>query len=170
MNAQKITSDTQRKYERSMRKSLFSDKDYNLWMLVARTRDAMLRARQKELRRYNIRVKQAGTLLVIQMLGDKARPAEICRRLFRDSQSVCEILDRMEKQGLVKRIKEPDKTRRVRVVLTEKGQKAYQYSLKRDSIHNIIGCLSKEEQKQFESFLVRIRERALQEIQELDTK
>ena len=88
-----------------------TDQDYKLWVLLNQVRDAVLKARQKELDQYNISASQAATLFVIEAIGPKATPAEISRRLFRKPHSVAGragILSRMEKKGLVRRFKDLD--------------------------------------------------------------
>ena len=147
-----------------MRDSAFTDEDYNLWVLVAQTRHAMFKARQEELIRYNIPARQAAVLFAIQAIGDKATPAEISRWLFRKSHSVSELLSRMEKQGLVKRVKDLDKRNLVRVTLTEKGREAYNQSTKRESIHKIMSSLSEEKRQQLRSCLQQLWDRALKEL------
>ena len=44
-------------------------------------------------------------LFAIKAIGDKATPAEISRWTLRESQSTSAILDRMEKVGLIARVK-----------------------------------------------------------------
>ena len=58
---------------------LLSDRDYNLWVLLAHTRHAIFEAREKELRLFNITARRSAVLYIIQALGDKATPAEISR-------------------------------------------------------------------------------------------
>jgi len=136
--------------------------NYELAVLLAQAREAMLRARGKELTRYNISPRQSAVLFYIQAIGDKATPAELSRGLFRESHSISEILGRMEKQGLLRRNKDLSRKNMVRVELTEKGHKAYKRSAKRESIHKILSVLSSEERQQLELYLRRIRDRALQ--------
>ncbi len=142
-----------------------ADQDYNLWVLLARTREAMFKARRKELDRYNIPPRQAAVLFVIEAIGDKAIPAEISRWLARESHSVSELLGRMEKQGLVQRIKDLDRKNLVRVVLTEKGRKAYYQVMKRESIHKIMSVLSEEQRQQLRSCLQTLGNAALKELE-----
>ena len=144
-------------------KDFTEDKDYELWMLLAQAREAMYKARQHELRRYNLSPRQGAVLLIIRAIGDKATPAEISRWLLRESHSVSEIISRMEKQGLLKKVRDLDRKNLVRIELTEKGSEAYNQAIKRDSIHTIMSALSDEERRQFSSTLKTIRDRALQE-------
>jgi DNA-binding MarR family transcriptional regulator len=138
-----------------------TDQDYNLWILLAQTRDAILKARQKELDQYGISTSQAAVLFVIQAIGDRATPAEISRWLFREPHSVSTLLSRMEKQGLVRKVKDLDRKNLVRVVITEKGREAYYQSTKRESIRGIMSSLSEEERQQLTSSLRKLRDEAL---------
>lgn len=138
------------------------DGNYKLWVLLAQTREAMLKSRQKELGRYNISPRQNAVLLFLQVAGDKATPAEISRGLFRESHTISEILSRMEKQGLLKRVKDLSRKNLVRVELTEQGREACNRSARRESIHKILSVLSSEERQQLELYLRRLRDKALQ--------
>ena len=141
-----------------------TDQDYRLWVLLNQVRDAVLKARQKELDQYNISATQAATLLVIEAIGPKATATEISRRLFRKPHSIAGAagtLSRMEKKGLVMRLKDLDRKNLVRVVLTEKGREAYYQSTKQESIRQIMSSLSEEERRQLTSCLHTLRNKAL---------
>jgi hypothetical protein len=71
--------------------------DYHLWILLAQTRDAMLKARQKELDQYGISTSQAAASFVIQPTGDRTTSAKISHRLFREPHSVSTLPSRMKK-------------------------------------------------------------------------
>ena len=147
-----------------MKNSLFDDQDYNLWRLLGQTRQACFKARQKELAQYGISTRQAAVLFSIRAIGDKATPAEISRWLIREPHSVSELLTKMEKRGLVTKVKDLDRKNLVRVMLTDKGREAYHQSTKRESVHEILSCLSKEERQQLWSGLKALRDKAMKEI------
>jgi len=138
-----------------------TDPDYNLWLFVAQVRTVMLRARQMEVSRYGITASQASVLFVVNALGDKAMPAEISRWLFRQSHSVSGTLNRMEKQGLVRRVKDLGKKNLVRVVLTEKGREVYGNCTKREAMHRIMPSLSGEQRQQLIACLENLRDATL---------
>ncbi len=144
-------------------KDFTEDKDYELWVLLAQAQEAMYKARQHELRRYNLTPRQSAVLFIIRAIGDKVTPAEISRWLLRESHSVSEIISRMEKQGLLKKVRDLDRKNLVRIELTEKGSEAYNQAIKMGSIHTIVSALSDEERRQFSSTLKMIRDRAIQE-------
>ena len=138
-----------------------TDKYYELWVLLADTKEAILKSRQRELIRHNITATQAAILFIIQTIGDQATPSEISRQIFRKPSTITEILNRMEKQGLVKKVKDLNRKNLVRVVLTDKGREAYHLSSQRKSIRKIMSSLSSENRQQLKSFLQTLREEAL---------
>ena len=80
---------------------LASDEYFMLWVLIAQTKDAILRARELEYARYGISNERRAILAIIQNNGGRATPVDIARDLFRELHSVTEMLARMEKDGLV---------------------------------------------------------------------
>ena len=148
-----------------MEKFLNSNEDAALWMWLSRTRDAIIRTRERELRQYNISCIQSTVMQIIQALGDKATPAEISRWAFRESQSVSELLNRMEKEGLVEKIKDLDRKNMVRVVLTERGLEAYRQVQKYEMVHKVMSSLSATERKQLRNTLKKVWNRALEELE-----
>ncbi len=167
-NPKKAMNKTEPTYQRYLSDSYLSDPLYKLYMLFFYTRDSMLRARTKDLRRFNVHPRQASVLMAIHTLEEKATPTEISRLIIRDSQTISEILNRMEKDKLINRIKDSTNNKRKIISLTDKGRKAYYLSLNRESIHSIMSCLSIEEQKHLTSCLVKLAEASIKENQELD--
>jgi DNA-binding MarR family transcriptional regulator len=106
---------------------------------------------------------QAAVLFQVDFIGDEATPAKISRAILRRAHSVSGLLDRMEKDGLIKRAKDMERKNLVRVRLTEKGKKALKNAAKRESIRNIPTVLSSEEHQQLYSLLLKLREKALRE-------
>jgi len=143
---------------------LSTDQNHDLWTLLAQTRDAILKVRQKELHRVSISATQTTALSAIQAIGDKATPAQISRWLFREPHSVSGLLSRMEKEGLVRKVKDLDRKNLVRVELTEIGYQAYHRSMRQESIHKIVSSLSAEQCQQLTSCLQTLRNEALKEL------
>ena len=74
------------------------------------------------------------------------------------------LVGRLLRNGLVNRAKVPGKKNMMEITLTEKGKKAYQDSLKMESIHEILSCLSEEERKQLYATLQKLRDKALKSL------
>jgi DNA-binding MarR family transcriptional regulator len=68
----------------------------------------------------------------------------------------------MERKGLVKRAKDLEKKNLVRIALTEKGQRVYAQSTKRESIHQIMSFMSEEKCEQMSECLGELRDKALE--------
>jgi DNA-binding MarR family transcriptional regulator len=144
-----------------MKKNSLKNEYFNLWVLISLTRDSIHRARQKELDAYNLPVRQASILAIITAVGGNATLTEIARLNFRKINTVSELLNRMEKGGLVKKVKDLKRRNKIGIVLTEKGREAYYQASKRESINDIMSSLSKEERRQLRPFLEKLREKAL---------
>ncbi len=142
----------------------FADQDFDLLVALSHTTNAIVRARERELHRYSITYMQAAVLFTIKAIGDQATPAEIARWLFREPHSVSGLLARMEKAGLIVKTKDLKRKNMVRVSLTKSGEQAYEQSIKRESIHQIMASLSKEERELLRSGLRVLRKKALQEL------
>jgi DNA-binding MarR family transcriptional regulator len=97
-----------------------NDPDYQLFGLIIEATDAMHKARQKELNKHNIHMSWSAILLTIKALGNRATPIAIGQWLLRERHTVSELLDKMESEGLVEKIRDLDRKNRVRVVLTPK--------------------------------------------------
>jgi MarR family transcriptional regulator, organic hydroperoxide resistance regulator len=152
------------KYDEETRYFSYGDEDQDLWVLFTRARYATFRARERELQRYGITPEQAQLLFVAQAIESEATPARISRLILRQPHTVSAIVDRMEKKGLVKKVKDLDRKNMVRVVLTEKGQKAYEMTSKRGPIHRIMHTLNDEERANFRGYLERVMGKAREEL------
>jgi DNA-binding MarR family transcriptional regulator len=141
----------------------------HLWFLLARTRDAVYRARQKDLSEFGLTLEKSFVLSVIQGLvnqgmADKVTPAEISRQMFRESQSVSELLHRMGRDGLIAKVKDLKRKNMVRVELTKKGREQFEVAMSSASILRIMSHLSVEQCEQLTTCLAIIRDAALDEL------
>jgi DNA-binding MarR family transcriptional regulator len=137
---------------------------HDLWQLLGRTRDSMHKARQRELDQYGITTRQAAVLHFVHDLGGVAKPTEISRWLLRERHSIHELLKRMEKAGLVRNVGDPKRKNGLRVMLTDRGRKAYYQSSKREVISKIMSSLHREQRDKLRSCLQVLLDRSLKEI------
>jgi MarR family multiple antibiotic resistance transcriptional regulator len=135
--------------------------DFYLWVLFSQTRDAILKTRERELNTHHISERHAQILFIINLIGRDATPAKISRWLLREPHSISEIIDRMEKQGLLKKIKDMDRKNQVRIEVTEKGRKMYERSFIPKGLLDILSVLKGRERKQFVSSLMKLRNKAI---------
>jgi DNA-binding MarR family transcriptional regulator len=139
------------------------DEDFMLWVLIAQTRDAILRAREQEYARYGITNERRAVLTIIQNCGGRAAPVDIARDLFRELHSVTEMLIRMEKDGLVTRHKATGKSK-IEVSLTEKGRDVFAQSFHNETDTKIFSALTKKQRERLSQYLWKLRGRTLEHL------
>ena len=144
-----------------------SDRDFALWAMIIQTRDMLFKARDNELGRYGITAVEARALFIINLIGDNATPAMISRLIMRGHNTVTALLTRMENKGLISRTKDPEKKNSWKIRLTDKGNKAYQYSLVRQTIHEVFSVLSEEDRELLIASLQKVCNRTLEHMTEL---
>ena len=147
-----------------MEEILSDDELFNLWWVLRRTSHVIMKSRNKELANCGISTATSAVLFISHTMDSKVTPAEISRQLLREAHSVSGLVARMEKAGLVRKVKDLDRKNMVRVELTEKGREAYARAQKRESIHRIMSVLSEAEREQLMSSLLKLREAALKEL------
>ena len=140
------------------------DRDRQLWKLLSETYHTMWRTREKELDAAGISMIQAGVLLLVSTSQDPVTPAVLSRFLYREPHTISGLLTRMEKQGLVKRVKDLKRKNQVRIVLTEKGKKACERQNKAGVTGRVLSTLTPEERTNFTNHLDKLKKAALKEL------
>jgi DNA-binding MarR family transcriptional regulator len=132
-----------------MNKRVSPDDALDILLLLRRTTDVLRRLRQKELLQFGITPEHAAVLHILSDLGGSARPMEISLWLFRKRQSVHDLVDRMEKAGLVNKIEDTKRKNGIMVVLTDQGRSLNQKTSKLLTPAKIISTLSIKERQEF---------------------
>jgi DNA-binding MarR family transcriptional regulator len=149
------------------------DRDYELWLLLARTHYRVRQSRTHELRKYGLSPEQAGVLFFVYSSGNNAMPTQISRWMLREPQTITSIIDRMVRKGLINRVQDSKRRNVVRLSLTANGIQAYEQSMKREAFHEIMGSLSEGKRQILHEILIDIinaareREKATREPPEL---
>jgi DNA-binding MarR family transcriptional regulator len=139
------------------------DEFFLLWVLIAQTKDAILRARERDYARYGITNERRAVLYTIQKNGGRTTPVEIARHLFRELHTVTEMLKRMEASGLIERYEGSGRSK-VEVRLTDKGLDVFNQSRHNETDRRIFSVLTKEEREHLESYLLKLRSKVLQDL------
>ena len=132
--------------------------DIDLWVLLDQTRDAISRAREMELSQYKITKVQASVLFMLLTQNGKVALSDISRWILREPHSISSLISRMEKNGLVRKIKETGDDR-IQVQLTDKGRQIYSQITWR-SIEMVFSSLSTDEKLSLQSTLKKLRTKA----------
>jgi len=144
----------------------FQDDDFAVWVLVHQTWRAMRKSEERVLAKIGLSPEQNELLWVAANHPGPLTAAEICRALFRESNTISQLLNRMERGGLVTRAPKRKGRPFTEVKTTGKGQELYNQAKETNLAHmkKIISCLSAEEIQQLKNLLKKIRENALKEI------
>lgn len=145
-----------------MTAKITEDRDFRLWVMLYQARDAILKARNKELYKYNLSFMKAGLLFAVEASGGKPSGTELSKWMFREPHTISGLIGRLMRNGLIARARVPGKKNMMEISLTEKGKKAYEDSLKMESIHEILSCLTDDEREQLYATLQKLRDKALQ--------
>ena len=139
------------------------DEYFALWVLLAQTRDAMLRARERDYQRFGISNERRAILFIIDSSDGHATPVEIARDLFRELHSVTGMLTRMEAAGLISRHKGPGRSK-VEVRLPDEGRDVLRRSGRNEADKRILSALTKRERERLATCLGKVRSRALEDL------
>jgi len=140
-------------------------KERQLWALLHQTSHTVERAREHEMKECGISMMQAALLWVVRTIEPPATPAIISRWLSREPNTVSAMLNRMERKGLVKRVKHPQGRGMTEVLLTEKGDELRRKSIaEMRVIGNIMASLADEEVDILITALQKLRARAFVEL------
>jgi MarR family transcriptional regulator, organic hydroperoxide resistance regulator len=136
-----------------------SNQDLSLWWSLRRTHEAIHKIRRMEVNPYKMSTVETGVLLIVKLSHNTVTPIEIARQLLKDTHSITQLLVRMEKRGLVKRVKDLPRKNMIRVALTPKGLSAFKQTSGTETIPKIMAVLTPNEKKQFEVILNKLREK-----------
>lgn len=140
------------------------DEYYKLWVLLHQARDLILKARTRELSQTDLSFIEASVLFVLTNANATVTPAEMSRWLLREIHSTSMLLQRMADKGLITKTKNLHHKHLIRLTLTEKGRLAYEQTMKRDTVHRLLSCLSESERKQLDASLRKLRAAAANDL------
>jgi DNA-binding MarR family transcriptional regulator len=137
------------------------EQEFKMWVMLEQAHSAVFAAREKELTQYGTSPMKAAVLFIVQSIGKEATPAEIARWILRKSHTVCGLLDRMEKDGLITRAKDLPKKNLVRVTITAKGKKVLRQSMKRESIRRSFAVVPEKDRVKLYDQLTKLRDKGV---------
>ncbi len=138
-----------------------------LWARLFMSAKVVERAREIELSRVHISLIQAMVLYALKLSPEPLTPSRLARMLCREAHTMSALIDRMEKQGLVKKKHDLARKNLVRVVVTAKGDEAFQRQRSVNTVTNITNSLTKEEREALGTCVDKLRLRATDLIREM---
>lgn len=138
-----------------------------LWGRLFLAAKVIERAREIELSHVNISLIQAMVLYALKLSREPLTPSRLARMLCREPHSMSALVDRMEKQGLVEKKHDLSRRNLVRVVVTAKGEEAFQRQRSVSAVINLTSTLTKEERQVLGTSVDKLRLRATEMIRKM---
>jgi DNA-binding MarR family transcriptional regulator len=137
-----------------------------VWFVTHRTRDALNKCEDRVFAKYGLTSEQYSVLATMKSLEEPVRITDVARWLERSTNSVSMIIDRMVKAGLVKRIRDRNDRRAVRLVITAKSEAALKPATLAalEFIQEVTSPLSREEKRTFVNLHEMVKQKAFQRL------
>lgn len=135
-----------------------------IWAIFNQAAEATMKVVDNELfRKYGISRIQAHVLYIVKNSSNLLSPSEISRRLLREPHSAGSLINRMEKQGLIKKTRDPVMKNISRISLTENGEETYSRMVREmETPHKLLSYLSSEEKAVLLKCSEKLRDEALE--------
>jgi len=142
------------------------DEQFTAWFLLSQTWPAMYSVFERELAKVGLTPEKLNVLWLCSDYPPPLIPAEIARFLFRKSHSIAGLIDRMERDGLVRRDPKRKGHPFTEIQLTAKGKELVGpgKDVAIPLIAKLMSPLSKGELQQLQELLRKLRQYALEEL------
>ncbi len=142
---------------RTMRKA--DDPRISLHALLDRTRGTIFKAVELELGQCGVSSPQVKVMHILAQADGAMTLGDLASATVRELNSISTLTSRMQKKGLVKRVKKPGEDKAY-VTLTEKGKDIYNNTVTEQSIYLIYDALSDEEKTELSVLLKKLQSKA----------
>lgn len=139
---------------------LYDPKTFNpktgVGSLIGRVKMKMKEAIDQELAPFDITSEQYVILISLANGVDSA--SGLCKGVSYDPGAMTRMVDRLERKGLVKRVRSPEDRRVVRLALSDEGKAIYPELIAKaaEVTNRTLKCLSRSELQQLESLLQKV--------------
>jgi DNA-binding MarR family transcriptional regulator len=127
----------------------------NLFVLFDQTRDILIHAIELELKQSKTNFPQTKIFYILTQEKNGVTQADLSKWLLRNLNTVSTLINKMEKEGVVKKTKNKE-AGKIYITLTQKGSKVWDEVSER-AIFLTFSALSEEEKKQFKALLKKLR-------------
>ena len=142
----------------------FEETAMTTWAMLRQTWIAVNKAAEVKLAKVGLTPEKAAVLWACKDYPATLTPAEIARLVFRENQTIAGLLNRMEKEGLVKRIPKRKGKPYTEIKMTSKGQQLVGpgVEIMKQLIKEFASGLDWEQQRQLQGLLRIVRGKGLE--------
>jgi DNA-binding MarR family transcriptional regulator len=137
--------------------NVFSNNDFDLYVLMDRAKATISRSCELEVATFGFTQEQASILDTLLRGNGSATISEIAEATVKQTNSVASLVDRMVKNGLLKK-ERPSKSSKYIVSLTNKGKSSYE-KVTKNAVSMAFSELSVEEKLMFFTVLNKLLEK-----------
>ncbi len=143
----------------------FSNPLLNAWLVLHQTYNLVSRCEDALFAKEGLTTQQHAVLISIKYINAPVTPTRIAHWLDRNPNSISMIVDRMEKDGLVKRVIRGARDRRlVPLVMTDRGKEVLDHSTVSGwkLVERVLSYLPEDEMRTLASLLEKVRQGAFE--------
>ncbi len=149
---------------------VFETEEHKLAVLLRGVDLMISKARQNELKHLGITPAYAGVLHFAQKIETPCTIMQLRQLMGKSNSSMVGIINRMERDGLIKRLTDSKNKKYTQVVLTEEGKVLYKKALELNAFTSIFSNLSGEERQNLKKYLNSLKNKAQSLLEEEDNK
>jgi len=144
----------------------FNEKAMTTWTMLRQTWIAVNKVAEVKLAKVDLTPEKAAVLWLCRDYRGILTPAEVARLLFRENQTIAGLLNRMEQDGLVKRVPKRKGHPFTEIRLTPKGEKACDPGVEayKKVIISAMSEMSENDQKSLRDSLRPLRDKMVDEL------
>ena len=144
----------------------FNETAMTTWTVLRQALTAVNKVAEAKLAKVGLTPEKAAVLWFCRDYPGTLTPAEIARLTFRENQTIAGLLNRMEKDGLVKRVPKRKGHPFTEVKLTDKGKEVCGPGVEvyKKLITGLVSDLSEEDQEHLQKVLGGLRDKMMQEM------
>ena len=142
----------------------FTNQRLMTWLLCRQTYNLVFKCEDAVFAEAGLTTQKHAVLAAVNYIDDPVTVTEVARWLDRNPNGISTLVDRMEKDGLVKRARDLRDRRSVRLVMTRKGKDIFEQATISgwELVQEILSYLSDEDIMTLNSLLERMREKAFE--------
>ena len=133
----------------------------NAWLLLHQMHTSLMEYEEAEFKKFGLPKKQFYIIAAIKYLAPPVTPSDIAKWLDRNTNTITLMLDRMEKDGLVKKHRDLPDRRAFRLSLTAKSRQLFTRATIpfREVPNDVMSCLSDDELQVYIDLTQKLREK-----------
>jgi MarR family 2-MHQ and catechol resistance regulon transcriptional repressor len=142
-------------------KFTFTSSMMKSWLLIHQTSRLLVKSENATLAKIGLTRPKQGVLLAMKNMPDPLTVTNIAHWIDRNPNGISTLVDRMEKDGLIRRVRDMPDRREVRLVLTQKGEESFKKGSKlfQKLFREIFSEFSEEELVTLSTIMTRARRR-----------